>query len=107
MLFCRRHPHSVILFDEAEKAHPDVMNILLQLLDDGRVTDSQVPCGSPDASFSSDLQMRLLNRIVSRLIRTQFIRSAWNWHARQSTIGLDWIGSDGVCAFHAMCAETA
>jgi ATP-dependent Clp protease ATP-binding subunit ClpC len=37
----RRHPHSVILFDEVEKAHPDVFNMLLQLLDDGRLTDSQ------------------------------------------------------------------
>ncbi|NLE00872.1 MAG: ATP-dependent chaperone ClpB [Fibrobacter sp.] len=37
----RRHPYSVILFDEIEKAHPDVFNILLQILDDGRVTDSQ------------------------------------------------------------------
>ena len=37
----RRKPYSVILFDEIEKAHPDVMNILLQMLDDGRLTDSQ------------------------------------------------------------------
>lgn len=37
----RRHPYSVILFDEIEKAHHDVFNILLQILDDGRVTDSQ------------------------------------------------------------------
>ena len=37
----RRRPYSVILFDEIEKAHPDVFNILLQLLDDGRLTDSQ------------------------------------------------------------------
>ena len=37
----RRHPYSVILFDEIEKAHPDVFNILLQLLDDGRLTDNQ------------------------------------------------------------------
>ena len=36
----RRRPYSVILFDEIEKAHPDVMNILLQILDDGRITDS-------------------------------------------------------------------
>lgn len=36
----RRRPYSVILFDEIEKAHPDVMNIMLQILDDGRVTDS-------------------------------------------------------------------
>jgi len=37
----RRNPYSVILFDEIEKAHPDVFNILLQVLDDGRITDSQ------------------------------------------------------------------
>ncbi len=37
----RRHPYSVLLFDEVEKAHPDVFNILLQVLDDGRITDSQ------------------------------------------------------------------
>lgn len=37
----RRRPYSVILFDEIEKAHPDVLNILLQVLDDGRITDAQ------------------------------------------------------------------
>ena len=37
----RRKPYSVVLFDEIEKAHPDVMNVLLQILDDGRVTDAQ------------------------------------------------------------------
>ncbi|MEX7539672.1 AAA family ATPase, partial [Acinetobacter baumannii] len=37
----RRKPYSVVLFDEVEKAHPDVFNILLQVLDDGRLTDSQ------------------------------------------------------------------
>ena len=37
----RKNPYSVILFDEIEKAHPDVFNVLLQLLDDGRITDSQ------------------------------------------------------------------
>ncbi len=37
----RRHPYSVVLFDEIEKAHPDVFNLLLQVLDDGRLTDSQ------------------------------------------------------------------
>ena len=36
----RRKPYSVILFDEVEKAHPDVFNILLQVLDDGRLTDN-------------------------------------------------------------------
>lgn len=37
----RRHPYTIVLFDEIEKAHPDVFNILLQVLDDGRLTDSQ------------------------------------------------------------------
>jgi len=37
----RRRPYSVVLFDELEKAHPDVVNILLQILDDGRITDAQ------------------------------------------------------------------
>lgn len=37
----RRHPYSVVLFDEIEKAHPDVFNIMLQILDDGRITDSK------------------------------------------------------------------
>ncbi len=37
----RRRPYSVILFDEIEKAHPDVFNVFLQILDDGRLTDGQ------------------------------------------------------------------
>ena len=37
----RRNPYSIVLFDEIEKAHPDVLNLLLQILDDGRITDSQ------------------------------------------------------------------
>src|ERR1051325_5228177 len=37
----RRRPYSVVLFDEIEKAHPEVLNVLLQLLDDGRLTDSK------------------------------------------------------------------
>ena len=37
----RRHPYSVLLFDEIEKANPDVFNILLQVLDDGHITDAQ------------------------------------------------------------------
>ena len=37
----RRNPYSMVLFDEIEKAHPDVFNLLLQVLDDGRLTDGQ------------------------------------------------------------------
>jgi ATP-dependent Clp protease ATP-binding subunit ClpA len=44
-----RRPYQVVLFDEIEKAHPDVFNVLLQVLDDGRLTDGQIslwPCSS-------------------------------------------------------------
>ncbi|GIW48855.1 MAG: hypothetical protein KatS3mg079_331 [Caloramator sp.] len=37
----RRQPYSVVLFDEIEKAHPDVFNVLLQILEDGRLTDGK------------------------------------------------------------------
>jgi AAA domain (Cdc48 subfamily) len=39
----RRRPYTVVLFDEIEKAHPDVFNMMLQILEDGRLTDSKVP----------------------------------------------------------------
>ena len=54
----RRHPYCVILFDEVEKAHPDVFNILLQVLDDGRITDSQgrtVDCKNAILIMTSNL----------------------------------------------------
>ena len=38
----RRRPYTVVLFDEIEKAHPDVFNMMLQILEDGRLTDSKV-----------------------------------------------------------------
>ena len=38
----RRYPHTVVLLDEVEKAHPDVFNVLLQVLEDGRLTDNKV-----------------------------------------------------------------
>ena len=40
----RRRPYTVVLFDEIEKAHPDVFNMMLQILEDGRLTDSKVCC---------------------------------------------------------------
>jgi ATP-dependent Clp protease ATP-binding subunit ClpB len=45
VLQVRRRPYSIVLLDEVEKAHADVFNILLQILDDGRVTDNQVGLG--------------------------------------------------------------
>ena len=55
----RRHPYSVVLFDEIEKAHPDVFNILLQMLDDGRLTDSKgrtVDCKNTVVIMTSNLK---------------------------------------------------
>ena len=55
----RRRPYSVILFDEIEKAHPDVFNVLLQILDDGRLTDSQGRTGGfPEHGHHHDQQHR-------------------------------------------------
>ena len=59
----RRKPYSVILFDEIEKAHPDVFNILLQILDDGILTDSQgrrVDCRNTVIIMTSNLGARLI-----------------------------------------------
>jgi ATP-dependent Clp protease ATP-binding subunit ClpC len=42
----RRRPYTVVLFDEIEKAHPDVFNMMLQILEDGRLTDSKVSCNT-------------------------------------------------------------
>ncbi len=90
----RRKPYSVVLFDEIEKAHPDVFNILLQILDDGRITDSQgrtvdfkntiiiltSNLGSqylldgiqPDGSISGEAQ-ELVMRDLKRSFRPEFL----------------------------------
>ncbi len=62
----RRNPYSVILFDEIEKAHPDVFNVLLQLLDDGRLTDSQghvVDFKNTIVIMTSNLGTKLLSEL--------------------------------------------
>ncbi len=90
----RRKPYSVILFDEIEKAHPDVMNILLQILDDGRITDSHgkevnfestviimtTNAGStnatPTAGFNADAKSNdtaRTMRALERFLRPEFI----------------------------------
>ena len=90
----RRRPYSVVLFDEIEKAHPDVFNILLQILDDGRITDSQgrtvdfkntiiiltSNLGSqyllegiePDGSISASAQEAVMRKL-HRSFRTEFL----------------------------------
>jgi len=86
----RRRPYAVILFDEIEKAHPDVFNILLQLLDDGRLTDSKgrhvdfrnvvvimtSNVGSPKimaAEGNRELAEKAVNEELSRTFRPEFI----------------------------------
>lgn len=90
----RRKPYSVILFDEIEKAHPDVLNIMLQILDDGRITDSQgktvnfentvivmtTNAGSDNsgnyAGFTVDAQTaseNKTNKALSKFLRPEFI----------------------------------
>ncbi|MBQ1260525.1 MAG: ATP-dependent Clp protease ATP-binding subunit, partial [Clostridia bacterium] len=90
----RRRPYSVILFDEIEKAHPDVLNILLQILDDGKITDSQgrqvsfantviimtTNAGSESSSsisgFAEKREVRELDRVhkaLATFLRPEFI----------------------------------
>ena len=90
----RRRPYSVILFDEIEKAHPDVLNIMLQILDDGRITDARgktvnfentiivmtTNAGSDNSAvtvgFSSDAQSRAENKTfkaLSAFLRPEFL----------------------------------
>ena len=76
----RRRPYSVILFDECEKAHPDVFNILLQILDDGRVTDSlgkTVDFKNTVIIMTSNIGARiLLDRIEQDGVLTEKTREA-------------------------------
>lgn len=60
----RRHPYSVVLFDEIEKAHPDVFNVLLQVLDDGHITDSK----GRKVSFKNTIIIMTSNAGASRIV---------------------------------------
>ena len=67
----RRHPYSVVLLDEVEKAHPDVFNVLLQVLDDGRLTDGQ----GRVVNFKNTIIIMTSN-IGSQIIRDRAVESA-------------------------------
>ena len=74
----RRRPYSVILFDEIEKAHPDVFNIMLQILDDGRITDSQgrtVDCKNTIIIMTSNLGSQYILDVVGDDSRYEEMRS--------------------------------
>ncbi len=68
--FLRKRPYSVVLFDEIEKAHPEVMNILLQMLEDGKITDSKgvsVGCNNALIFLTSNLGKNKLNKFASKI----------------------------------------
>ncbi len=74
----RRRPYSVLLFDEIEKAHPDVFNIMLQILDDGRITDSQgrtVDCKNTIIIMTSNLGSQYILDVVGDESRYEEMRS--------------------------------
>ena len=69
----RRKPYSVVLFDEIEKAHPDVFNVLLQVLDDGRITDSQgrtVDFKNTILIMTSNIGSPYLLMVLMRMVRS-------------------------------------
>ena len=76
----RRKPYSVVLFDEVEKAHPDVFNVLLQVLDDGRITDSQgrtVDFKNTIIIMTSNLDLRICWKVLTKTVIS--IRKQKNW----------------------------
>ncbi|MBQ7990643.1 MAG: ATP-dependent Clp protease ATP-binding subunit [Oscillospiraceae bacterium] len=80
----RRHPYSVILFDEIEKAHPDIMNLLLQILDEGRVNDAQgrsinfentIICMTSNAGSSDKTTSLGFNKTAEEISKDKAIRA--------------------------------
>lgn len=76
----RRHPYSVVLFDEIEKAHPDVFNILLQVLDDGHITDSK----GRKVSFKNTIIIMTSNAGASRIVEPKNLGFATKTTAEQN-----------------------
>jgi ATP-dependent Clp protease ATP-binding subunit ClpB len=77
----RRKPYSVILFDEIEKAHPDVFNVLLQLMDDGRLTDSQ----GRTVDFKNVVVIMTSN-VGSRYLQDNLVENEISESARESVM---------------------
>jgi ATP-dependent Clp protease ATP-binding subunit ClpB len=81
----RRKPYSVILFDEIEKAHPDVFNVLLQVLDDGRITDGQgrtVDFKNTVIIMTSNIGSQFITGDESREARSRLVMDALRQHFR-------------------------
>jgi len=81
----RRKPYSVLLFDEIEKAHPDVFNVLLQVLDDGRITDGQgrtVDFKNTVIIMTSNIGSQFITEEESREARSRLVMDALRAHFR-------------------------
>ena len=101
----RRRPYSVILFDEIEKAHPDVFNVLLQLLDDGRLTDSQgrtVDFRNTVVIMTSNLGSEVFNNAdLEADVKESAVREAVRQHFRPEFVNR----IDDVVVFHSLSQE--
>jgi ATP-dependent Clp protease ATP-binding subunit ClpB len=97
----RTHPYTVILFDEIEKAHPDVVNVLLQLMDDGRLTDGQgrtVDFRNTLVILTSNLGSELIAEATTDDARRKVIEPALRSHFRPEFLNR----LDEVVIFHAL-----
>ncbi len=104
----RRNPYSVILFDEVEKAHPDVFNVLLQVLDDGRMTDGQgrtVDFKNTVIVMTSNLGSHEIQRLSSERADPEVIKEAVMGEVKQH-FRPEFINRiDEIVVFHALAAE--
>jgi ATP-dependent Clp protease ATP-binding subunit ClpB len=97
----RTHPYTVVLFDEVEKAHPDVMNVLLQLMDDGRLTDGQgrtVDFRNTLVILTSNLGTELLGEARTHEARRRLLEPALRAHFRPEFLNR----LDEVVVFHSL-----
>ncbi|HTP54742.1 MAG TPA: ATP-dependent chaperone ClpB [Thermoplasmata archaeon] len=97
----RTHPYTVLLFDEVEKAHADVVNVLLQLMDDGRLTDGQgrtVDFRNTVVILTSNLGTEQLGRATTDEARRQVIEPALRQHFRPEFLNR----LDEIVIFHAL-----
>ena len=104
----RRNPYSVVLFDEVEKAHPDVFNVLLQVLDDGRMTDGQgrtVDFKNTVIVMTSNLGSHEIQRMSMAKTEPEEIKAAVMNEVKQH-FRPEFINRiDEIVVFHALAAE--
>ena len=99
----RRNPYSIVLFDEIEKAHKDIFNILLQILDDGRITDSQ----GRTIDFKNTIIIMTSNLGSEHILEDQENSNALVWNELKNTFKPEFINRiDEVIIFNSLSKET-